>query len=63
VAAWWDGAWVLDLRGGQADAAGTQMWQAGSLVQPYSVSRPFAAVCAPLLADRGKLDLDATVRR
>ena len=63
VAAWWDGAWVLDLWGGQADAAGTQMWQADSLVQPYSVSKPFAAVCALVLAERGKLDLDAPVQR
>jgi CubicO group peptidase (beta-lactamase class C family) len=63
VAAWWDGAWVLDLWGGQADAAGTRRWQADSIVQPYSVSKPFAAVCALILADRGRLDLDAPVQR
>jgi CubicO group peptidase (beta-lactamase class C family) len=63
VAAWWGGAWVVDLWGGQADAAGTRLWQADSLVQPYSVSKPFAAVCALMLADRGQLDLDAPVRR
>jgi len=32
-------------------------------VQVYSVSKPFAAVCALLLVDRGELDLDAPVRR
>ena len=42
VAAWWDGAWVLDMWGGRVDAAGTRTWQADSLVQPYSVSKPFA---------------------
>jgi hypothetical protein len=36
---------------------------AHQLVQPYSVSKPFAAVCALLLADRGQLDLDAPVQR
>jgi CubicO group peptidase (beta-lactamase class C family) len=63
VAAWWDGAWVIDLWGGLADAAGTRLWQPDSLVQPYSVSKPFAAVCALLLVDRGQLELDAPVRR
>ncbi|MGE5286581.1 MAG: serine hydrolase domain-containing protein [Micromonosporaceae bacterium] len=62
-AAWWDGAWVVDLWGGRADAAGTRLWQRDSLAQPYSVSKPFVAVCALLLADRNQLDLDAPVRR
>jgi len=31
------------------------------LVQPYSVSKPFAAVCAPRLVEAGRLDLDAPV--
>lgn len=63
VAAWWDGTWVVDLWGGPADPAATRFWQPGSLVQPYSVSKPFAAVCALLLADRGQLELDAPVQR
>ena len=63
VAAWSDGAWLVDLWGGRADAAGTRRWQADSLVQPYSVAKPFAAVCALRLADRGQLDLDAPVQR
>jgi len=63
VAAWWNGAWVVDLWGGWADAAGTRPWRADSLVQPYSVTKPFAAVCALLLVDRGKLELDAPVQR
>lgn len=63
VAAWWDGAWVADLWGGRADAAGTRPWRADSLVQPYSVVKPFAAMCALLLAERGTLELDAPVQR
>ena len=34
-------------------------WDARSLAQPYSVSKPFAAVCALRLAEAGQLDLDA----
>jgi CubicO group peptidase (beta-lactamase class C family) len=63
VAAWWDGAWVVDLWGGRADAAGARLWQPDSVVQPYSVVKPFAAVCALVLVDRGLLELDAPVRR
>ena len=33
------------------------------LVQPYSVSKPFAAVCALRLAEAGRLDLEAPVQR
>ena len=62
VAGWVDGSWVLDLWGGQANASG-RPWQRDSLVQPYSVTKPFAAICALLLAARGQLDLDAPVQR
>jgi CubicO group peptidase (beta-lactamase class C family) len=63
LAAWYDGQWVVDLWGGSADASGTKPWQRDSIVQPYSVSKPFAAMCALLLVDRGVLDLDAPVQR
>jgi CubicO group peptidase (beta-lactamase class C family) len=63
TAVWVDGAFVVDLYGGWADAAKTRPWQPDSIVQPYSVSKPFAAICALLLVDRGLLDLDAPVRR
>jgi CubicO group peptidase (beta-lactamase class C family) len=62
-AAWCDGQRVVDLWGGHADRAGTRPWQADSLVQPYSVSKPFAAVCALRLVQAGKLDLDAPAQR
>jgi CubicO group peptidase (beta-lactamase class C family) len=63
VAAWHDGAWVVDLWGGWADAARTRPWERDAIVQPYSVSKPFAAVCALMLVDRGELDLDAPAQR
>jgi CubicO group peptidase (beta-lactamase class C family) len=62
-AAWCDGRLVVDLWGGYADRARGRRWAAGSLVQPYSVSKPFAAVCALRLAEAGRLDLDVPVQR
>jgi CubicO group peptidase (beta-lactamase class C family) len=61
VAVWHDGAWVVDLWGGYADAAHTRAWRSDSLVMPYSVTKPFVAVCALVLADRGLVDLDERV--
>jgi CubicO group peptidase (beta-lactamase class C family) len=63
VAAWYDGRWVVDLWGGTATADGSRPWQRDSIVQPYSVSKPFAAMCALVLVDRGVLDVDAPVQR
>jgi CubicO group peptidase (beta-lactamase class C family) len=63
LAAWHDGRWVVDLWGGAADTARAIPWQRDSIVQPYSVSKPFAAMCALLLLDRGLLDLDVPVQR
>jgi len=62
-AVWCDGRLVVDLWGGYADQERRRRWEAGSLVQPYSVSKPFAAVCALRLVEAGRLDLDAPVRR
>jgi CubicO group peptidase (beta-lactamase class C family) len=63
VAAWVDGTWVVDLWGGCADAARTREWQRDSIAMPYSVSKPFAALCALALVDRRALDLDAAMQR
>src|SRR5437879_5590462 len=62
VAAWVDGAWVIDLGGGPGDAGRTRHWERDSIVMPYSVTKPFAAMCALLLADRGALDLDTPMQ-
>jgi CubicO group peptidase (beta-lactamase class C family) len=58
-----EGHWLVDLWGGWADAGHTRAWDRDSIVQPYSVSKPFAAVCALLLVQRGLLELDAPVQR
>jgi CubicO group peptidase (beta-lactamase class C family) len=63
VAVWLEGRWLVDLWGGAADAAGTRVWASDSIVQPYSVTKPFAAVCALKLVERGELELDAAVQR
>jgi CubicO group peptidase (beta-lactamase class C family) len=62
-AAWCEDRLVADLWGGWADRGRRRPWEAGSLVQPYSVSKPFAAVCALRLVEAGRLDLDAPVQR
>jgi len=63
VAVWHDGQYVVDLWGGWADAERTRPWARDTLAHPYSVSKPFAAVCVLLLVDRGLVSLDDDVRR
>ncbi|WP_073768734.1 serine hydrolase domain-containing protein [Streptomyces sp. CB02923] len=58
-----DGEFVVDLWGGDADAAGTRAWERDTLVNVYSTSKGMTALCAHLLVDRGELDLDAPVSR
>jgi CubicO group peptidase (beta-lactamase class C family) len=62
-AAWCDGRLVVDLWGGYADPGRRRLWAADSVVQPYSASKPFAAVCALRLVEAGRLELDAPVQR
>jgi CubicO group peptidase (beta-lactamase class C family) len=47
---------VVDLWAGDG-------WTRDTIVHTYSVSKPFAAICAVLLWERGALDLDAPVAR
>jgi CubicO group peptidase (beta-lactamase class C family) len=63
VAVWLDGRWLVDLWGGTANASGGRAWGPDSIAQPYSVTKPFVAVCALRLVERGALDLDAAVQR
>jgi CubicO group peptidase (beta-lactamase class C family) len=63
VAVWHDGRWIVDLWGGTASADGSRLWLQDSIVQPYSVSKPFAAMCVLLLVDRGLVELDAPMQR
>lgn len=59
VAVWHDGDWVVDLWGGFTDAGRTRPWRQDSIVMPYSVTKPFTALCVLLLVDRGSVALDA----
>jgi CubicO group peptidase (beta-lactamase class C family) len=61
-AVWHDGQWIVDLWGGYADAAHTRPWEQDTLVMPYSVTKPFAALCVLVLVDRGLVDLDVPMR-
>ena len=62
-AVWHGGEWVVDLWGGHADAAHRVRWQRDTLVMPYSVTKPFAALCVLTLVDRGLVELDGPMRR
>lgn len=60
VAVYHAGKLVCDLYGG---TKGQGDWCAGTLVMPYSVSKPFAALCCLILVDRGLLCPDSPVAR
>jgi CubicO group peptidase (beta-lactamase class C family) len=57
-----DGALLVDLWGGHADAARTRPWQRDTLVNVFSTTKAPAALAIHLLASRGALDLDAPLR-
>jgi len=63
VCVWIDGRVVVDLWGGHLDAAWTRPWRPDTLVAVFSVGKPFAALAAHRLVERGALDLDASVAR
>lgn len=63
LAVWHEGEWVVDLWGGWADGRRTRRWDRDTIAMPYSVTKPFAAMCALVLADRGRIDLDAPLSR
>lgn len=56
-----DGAPVVDLWAGHADHDRERAWDRDTLVNVYSTTKGMAALCAHILADRGRLDLDAPV--
>lgn len=63
VAVTLDGAPVVDLWSGHADAARTRPWTRDTLVNVYSTTKGLTAICAHRLVDQGKLDLDSPVAR
>ena len=58
-----DGARVVDCWGGHADAARARRFGADTIVSVASTTKGMVALCAHMLAERGKLDLDAPVAR
>ncbi|HEU4439042.1 MAG TPA: serine hydrolase domain-containing protein [Methylomirabilota bacterium] len=58
-----DGVRVVDCWGGHADAARSRPFGADTLVSVASTTKGMVALCAHMLAERGKLDLDAPVAR
>ena len=58
-----DGEVVVDLWGGYEDVARTRPWRQDTLVNVFSTTKAMAALCLHMLADRGKLDLEAPVAR
>lgn len=55
------GRTVVDLWGGHQDEARTAAWQRDTLVNVFSVTKGVVATCLAMLADRGRLDVDAPV--
>lgn len=56
-----DGETVADLWAGWADRERTRTWTRDTLVNVYSTTKGMTALCAHILADQGRLDLDAPV--
>ncbi|MBN2240067.1 MAG: beta-lactamase family protein [Dehalococcoidales bacterium] len=58
-----DGEFIVDIRGGYADAAKTRAWQEDTIVNVWSSTKVMTSICALMLVDRGQLDLDAPVAK
>lgn len=57
------GRTVVDLWGGVAESARDRPWRDDSIVMVHSSTKGATALCAHVLASRGRLDLDAPVAR
>src|SRR5215211_7268275 len=58
-----DGQVVVDLWGGQTDAAHGTPWERDTITNVWSTTKTMTALCALILADRGVIDLHAPVAR
>lgn len=58
LSVWRGGEEVVRLGAGWADVGRTRPWRPDTLVQPYSVSKPFAALAALVAVRAGSLELD-----
>jgi CubicO group peptidase (beta-lactamase class C family) len=58
-----DGEPVVDLWGGDADPAAGRAWDRDTVGHVWSATKGATALCAHMLASRGRLDLNAPVAR
>lgn len=56
-----DGELVVDIWGGHRNEAKTLPWQEDTIVNVFSTTKTMTALCALMLIDQGKLDLEAKV--
>jgi len=63
VAVMVEGRLVVDIWAGWTDSRRTRKWQQDTLVAVFSVGKAMAALCVLMLAERGRLELDAPVAR
>jgi len=61
VCVYHEGTKVVDLWGGHMDAARSRPWQADTMCVMYSVAKSICALSVHVLADEGKVDLEAPV--
>lgn len=61
LSVWRGGREVVRLSGGWADVERCRPWDGDTLVQPYSLSKPFAALAALVAVRDGALELDEPI--
>ena len=61
VAIYHNGEKVVDLWGGHTDSDRAKEWQEDTITMVYSIAKSMVALCVHMLAERGKIDLDAPV--
>ncbi|UCD08974.1 MAG: beta-lactamase family protein [Dehalococcoidales bacterium] len=58
-----DGEFVVDIWGGYADEAKTRLWERDTIVNVWSSTKVMTTICALMLVDRKRLDLDSPVAK
>ncbi len=58
-----EGEYVIDIWGGHADGERSRAWEEDTIVNVYSTTKTMTFLVSLMLADEGKLDLDAPVAK
>lgn len=61
LSVWREGREVVRLSGGWSDTERCRPWNSDTLVQPYSLSKPFAALAVLVAVRNGSLELDEPI--